>query len=513
MKTPRFAILSWALLSLYLLAAQVEGIPAPGALLVSRVPRESDSYRSHCHTRASSCEFYSNCIESDFHCGSQGFTVSYAQERCNIIKKLRPGSCTSQFCVSRQARNWAHHTESCIRNKLMNLLNNHTYTANKHPDPHSCLAWEMDAIAQLNSCYLERGSAFLNLPEADMHALVNLFRISDYYSPAVSAGLVDLIETRNPVLAMALYSNHTLSSRHRIVLCVKGTKYTVGASGTSPSPQDYVTVASQALAPEETEFFHYAGPDQLEDTVGGLCYNRSSDYNINTYVNDYHLVTWFTADHNRDDIGKVDIRHKNEIEGFGVLEVSGVLFELTTTIQPNTPYPERKITQCGDGIRQVTELCDFTAAYPGCTIDCRVREEHDCTTEKMAGSRCWREVCGDGLRTRGEQCDDGNTSAEEEDVDGCSNSCRIDSDTHSCSQAYNDTSKCKPLVSSLSQLPAQPANSRLTAGGSLNPRRAPSASSEDITLLLLPAASAGFRLMATSVLPAILAVASVLGMR
>lgn len=305
----------------------------------------------------------------------------------------------------------------------------------------------MDAIAELNTCYTNStlGTAFLGLPEADIRKLVSLFRVSEYYGPTVDAGLVELIKTKSMTLASEVVRNHALSSRHRIILCVKGTKYD-NEIETTPSPEEYVRIVSANLAPEESEYFHSAGSDLLEDMakVGGLCQERSRDIDVNADKDDYHLVTWFTTDHSRDDIGRVDIRHND-----GIL-VNGNMFELTT-VQDGSLNARRKITQCGDGIRQVSEACDFAGNYPGCNIDCEMRDGYDCNTEKLEPSRCWREVCGDGLRTRGERCDDGNDSTD----DGCDNQCRIDSDTHKCSTVYNATSLCIPL-SSRQLLPGQP---------------------------------------------------------
>lgn len=412
------------------------------------IPAQSES-RSHCQTHVG-CNFYSVCAEAKFHCGTNGFAMSYAKRRCAAIQRLRPVGNTP-YSVSRAARRWARATETCFHTRLDALL---TRSPNAHPDPLTCVDWEMEAIAELNKCYTEKSDDFLQLPEEDVRKLVKLFRISDYYSPAVDASLVELIKVRSTTLASEVVRNHTLSSRHRIVLCVKGTKY-IGAREVTPSPQDYMRAVSSRLAPEESEYFHYAGPDQLEnmDKVGGLCYDRSRSIDVNAYKNDYHLVTWFTTEHSRDDIQRIDIRYKPDTH----IQVNVVMFELTTS-EANNSHTQRAVTQCGDGMRQVSESCDFTNSYPGCTIDCEVKDGYDCSTAKLAPSLCWREVCGDGLRTRGEECDDGN----DVDGDGCNNTCTIDHDTHRCSTVYNSTSSCVPIDSRqvLSQVP-QPSPARL----------------------------------------------------
>ena len=335
--------------------------------------------------------------------------------------------------MSFAARDWAQETELCLQTKLTALLGR--YPA-PHPDPQLCLDWEMDAFAELNTCYRQSGPAFQQLEDADIRKLVALFRISDYYSPAVNT-LAELIGARSETLVAR---NHTLSSRHRIILCIKGATYSDSIERT-PSPQEFVFMAGNRLASDEIDFFHYAGPDQLADmeTVGGICYERSSDFNV-AVNNEYHLVTWFTTNHSQDVIERVNIRHP---------DMNAVMFELTST--GSNPIAQRVITQCGDGIRQVSESCDFTGNYPSCTIDCEVREGHDCSIGKLAPSRCWRGACGDGLRTRGEECDDGNTIG----LDGCNSWCKIESNTHMCLQRYNATSHCTPLTARQVAAPAK----------------------------------------------------------
>lgn len=443
-----------------------------------------------CGITRSSCEFYSHCIELAFQCGSQGFILSYARHRCSVVRRLRPFG-TSNYTVSRAARNWARNTELCLHTKLLSLLDRYP---NMYPDPQLCLDWEMDAVAELNSCYTDESSAaaFLQLPDADIRKLVNLFRISDYYSPTVDASLVELVRTRSSTLASEVVRNHTLSSRHRIILCIKGTKYLNGLTEVMPSPEDYVRVVSNELAAEEREYFHYAGPDQLADmdTVGGLCYDRSSDIDVSALDNDYHLVTWFTAEHSNDDIQRINIRYRQ-----GSIQVNAVMFELTTT-QHGNPNAQRQITQCGDGIRQLSESCDFTGSYPSCTIDCEVRAGHDCSVDKLVLSHCWKEQCGDGLRSRGEECDDGNDM----DQDGCSSSCMIN-DTYVCSRRYNSTSYCSPLRQAVTA-PHDPMPARLLSqvAGSISSRVGLSSSLDTSERTVL---SSGYRPTA-SILPIIL---------
>lgn len=68
---------------------------------------------------------------------------------------------------------------------------------------------------------------------------------------------------------------------------------------------------------------------------------------------------------------------------------------------------------CGDGRLAQGEGCDDgnTAAGDGCSLNCAVEEGFKCATPPAGGSQqCkWVGGCGDGKRTNGEECDDGNT--------------------------------------------------------------------------------------------------------
>lgn len=75
---------------------------------------------------------------------------------------------------------------------------------------------------------------------------------------------------------------------------------------------------------------------------------------------------------------------------------------------------------CGDGMKSVVEGCDDanTVADDGCSATCTVEPGWEC---KVPGKPCARSVvCGDGQIGPGEVCDDVNTTA----GDGCSMDCR-----------------------------------------------------------------------------------------
>lgn len=83
-----------------------------------------------------------------------------------------------------------------------------------------------------------------------------------------------------------------------------------------------------------------------------------------------------------------------------------------------------RVESCGDGIVQASEACDMfqlTGTHPGCLADCTVGSGYSCANEPGLPSVC-REVCGDGVPTPREGCDDGNLV----DGDGCSSNCSVE---------------------------------------------------------------------------------------
>jgi cysteine-rich repeat protein len=97
-------------------------------------------------------------------------------------------------------------------------------------------------------------------------------------------------------------------------------------------------------------------------------------------------------------------------------------------------------TGCGDGVRCGAEACDDgnTASCDGCSATCAVEAGSACG-DGIVNSACGEEcdppgalctaqctrvpVCGDGVRSAGEGCDDGNMI----DCDGCSAACTVES--------------------------------------------------------------------------------------
>ncbi len=98
---------------------------------------------------------------------------------------------------------------------------------------------------------------------------------------------------------------------------------------------------------------------------------------------------------------------------------------------PNPPLvPPRQVCQstmiCGNGVRSGTEACDDgnTLSGDGCASDCTTVEPgFNCPRAGGACTAAATQVCGNGILEAGEFCDDGNSTA----GDGCSGDCKVES--------------------------------------------------------------------------------------
>ncbi len=88
-----------------------------------------------------------------------------------------------------------------------------------------------------------------------------------------------------------------------------------------------------------------------------------------------------------------------------------------------------ELPDCGNGIREGTEECDYDASITGtavggdgCSASCTLEEGWACPPSSPALPAACVPVCGDGRLRGKEQCDDGGT----QDDDGCSAACQIE---------------------------------------------------------------------------------------
>lgn len=86
---------------------------------------------------------------------------------------------------------------------------------------------------------------------------------------------------------------------------------------------------------------------------------------------------------------------------------------------------------CGDGITTEDEDCDDGNVFAddGCNSECEIEEGFECNAIDLL-TKC-KTVCGDGLRRGREECDDSNTIMIDFDSfpvskDGCSSRCKLE---------------------------------------------------------------------------------------
>lgn len=105
--------------------------------------------------------------------------------------------------------------------------------------------------------------------------------------------------------------------------------------------------------------------------------------------------------------------------------VVAVLSNGTTTVSqaslcddPNiAPNLTLECPSCGDGVLHLaTEVCDDGNEDPGdgCSPTCTVENGYGCNTVPDQRSQCYEQICGDGIRVPGEDCDTGGEA-------GCNN--------------------------------------------------------------------------------------------
>ena len=384
--------------------------------------------RIECTSSKSQCQFYSHCIDSQFPCGRDGFILSYAEKRCELIDGLEPRipgrTCSSpDSCVGYNGYYWAHETERCLKSALEEQFRRFDEEGLRN-DPSVCLRWEQEAIDKMNACYSDAWMRY-PLPETDAAILTRLFRIGEYFDTVVDKGIPSLLRHHNSTLATQLSTNQTYDRR---LYCVKGS---AGSTSRDLTREESIFVVQHALNEQDLPVanYHYGGKDSLYD--GEPC-ERNQPKSINTNAYGFHLVSLFVPH-------STNVNVKNLIshlipQGF----IAASMYELSARSDDAT-LSLVNYTRCGDGIRHASEECDYGNGAEGCSLNCKIQNGYDCTVDRLRPSMCSLEVCGDGLRTRGEECDDGNTA----DGDGCDGSCRLEQGTHSCVTAYNSTSVCQ----------------------------------------------------------------------
>ena len=345
------------------------------------------------------CQFYDQCVEPYFNCGSKGFTKGYAEKRCRVLRKLEDNS------VSDTINQWAYSHENCLREKLLLLVKN---MSRGMGEPHRplCLDFEIAAFQAVEECYNSSSEEFCSFKNSTFQAtgsdvllVRDLFSLnSSYYNHTVNRGLITLLDqceyTENISLLLRSHfpQRKVICARHRSDGSseppnYERQQYKQNVSAIYNISEELLVHNGIELASELKSCFAAAESHVISGRVHVLLYSAPSSAveissKITHYDNGGYLSTWEAKNYER-------------------------------------------IGECGDGRRQATEMCD-TGIYHGvkvaCSSNCETLEGFECYSKPLAESSCKVRSCGNEDRTGDEECEDNNTS----DGDGCSSNCTIE---------------------------------------------------------------------------------------
>ena len=401
-----------------------------------------------------SCHFYSHCIESHFYCGPTGFTQAYAEARCERIDQLRNVDNPScDHCISSSALyNWAVHQDSCLKRKLLDAVESDFKSARS--DPPTCLQLEQRGLRFMEECSREQSatvcSSLAGNPAAfgrDIEKIARHFRVNSYYATQVERMLRNLVSTCGEEDHVTAIAESVLTEgfhSQRLVFCA------VIFSSFQDIIDDptAVQLVSQNLN-RSVEQFTFSGVDHSRRCIRSYRYPQD----ISPTTNDQLIFITWTPEPNDPLIETIGTeKRKEEVDDEVYYDI---VFYQYSPLRSSEDFPE-----CGDGLRQAGELCDMGVRntdteednVTGCSFSCVPSlPSVECSTGQFALSECWGVSCGDGVRSAGEECDDGNWVS----GDGCS-SCRQDPD-FSCTTSYNSTSVCTHVSATAQTTPYPPA--------------------------------------------------------
>lgn len=386
-------------------------------------------------TNANSCQFYINCIEQHFPCLENGFAIGYAEKRCQAI--LDAHSEGSTTFSSPHIRQWTMHHETCLRGKLLHLLR--TFINSSKPDQPVCLQMETLAFKAVEECYNETREEFcpsdsngLTLDLSDSSQLAQLFSLNDlYYKYTVNQGLARLLSACNHSSADSATQALNDQVPQRVVICarhydsdlevdnqlIRGTEYVQNMSLVQSIhiPTDQLVYGGHVLYTENTE----------EARLARECFISARPWVRSGRV---HLLLWSVPP---------EVKLPAPVEGGKNLIDEIVWFaDGSGSLEVWLPKVLHTKSECGDGVRQATEMCDsgifFGEAYT-CTLDCRPWEGFECSGDPLTRADCKKQICGDGIRTSDEECDNKNG-------DGCVN-CTVQTGWD-CQSDYLGLSRC-----------------------------------------------------------------------
>lgn len=401
--------------------------------------RSVQSSRNLCHhfskTNGLSCGFHDSCTEEIFECSSKGFHIGYSKPRCEAVVQLQQSSDSCENCLNHQEIvEWAQKTEECFQPKLQHLAESWAdkIAPLSSPDPHHCIKYEIDALKELKKCYEQEIYPVCNLMSDvlnstivdDLQKLVSALAVGSYYQPLVHDHLRELISKCPADSATETAKTALPIPMKKTLLCA--------ASSDEDDVIEFVKYPSGINCPSK-EGFVYADSGEFSDARDDFCRKKSPSDGNGGQKTSYRIIQ-YTPTPSCPEIAKgsyeVQYSSKNTF----------IFFKLSEADVPDT--------SCGNGIREAGEYCDTFSevlmgsdSKYGCNESCGLLTNYECSTSQLEMSICSQSICGDGMRSSLEECDDGNNITN----DGCSADCTIEPLSECTDLQYNSTSICKPV--------------------------------------------------------------------
>lgn len=323
--------------------------------------------------------FYEHCIEPIFPCGDEGFALEYAKKRAEIIE--------SKLELGQELRQYLESTEECFQEGYYRLVDS---KKTLFPNKGTCLEIETEAVAILNTCYrkIELCSLLSSTKEVELlynqtHSIVKAFRIGSHYhnNTLVNMGLPSAIKELCPDHTDLANALTTSEIPVRVLLCGASPIYASPSSGELQGAE-YIPELSRVLNRSADQFAFYG-----EDT-DSLCSSVNPLYVPNAIK--FTVIAWFASP---DD--PLLSRPYNQLftpsNQHATPPYQYIGFEPSYQLRFREPRTEqREHSQCGDGIRQIGESCDFKGNIgSGCSSDCSVELGYVCSTDNLTPSKCW----------------------------------------------------------------------------------------------------------------------------
>ncbi|KAG5643928.1 hypothetical protein DXG03_009336 [Asterophora parasitica] len=162
-----------ALIILLILATSLTVNASPTSPLTSRQTSPSICTKPP----RDSCAFYADCLESQYHCGANGYPIGYGQNFCEKFGARRAE-------LSAKGQTWMLDTMQCLQRELVPEA---TSTVGV-----TCTSLEKKAFASHAHCYVDSG--LCALPPSDWAAIVaivefkTLFKSLDSFIATLKAG-------------------------------------------------------------------------------------------------------------------------------------------------------------------------------------------------------------------------------------------------------------------------------------------------------------------------------------